>query len=93
MFVAQDLEIAADFNIQTSSAHLFDKLLSIGHLQVLAPHSPGYMMFVPHHLFNDRPCIIQLLNVSCGHDDPQQNQAGAQQDGSVRPIVPNLAYH
>ena len=69
--VPQDLEIAADFNVRSKDEQLFAKLLDAGYVQVLAPHSPEYMIFVPKRTADDRAYVIQLLNVSCGHDDSQ----------------------
>ena len=69
LFIAQDLEIAADFNLTTNTNDLFARLLETGHVQVLAPHSPEYMIFVPGRIASEPTYVIQLLNVSCGHDD------------------------
>ena len=37
--------------------------------QVIAPHSAGYLMFIPAHITQDRHQVLQLLNVTCGSEE------------------------
>ena len=69
MFVFQDLEIAADFEVERSTAEVFERLHATGHAQVTVPHNPGYLIFAPQLLCDDRACVVRLLNISCGRDD------------------------
>ena len=42
-------------------------------LQVIAPLSAGYLMFIPERIAEHRRQIIQLLNVICGREDISMN--------------------
>ncbi|XP_013387498.1 mitogen-activated protein kinase kinase kinase 4-like [Lingula anatina] len=65
----KDLEIAADFNILVEPAQLLEKLKETDHIKVNAPANAGYLMFIPHHISEDKEQILQLLNVTCGRED------------------------
>ncbi|KAL4233273.1 Mitogen-activated protein kinase kinase kinase 4 [Mactra antiquata] len=65
----KDLEIAADFNVVVPTYELLQKLQDSGHINVIAPLSAGYLMFIPSRIADQRRQIIQLLNVTCGRED------------------------
>ncbi|RUS75685.1 hypothetical protein EGW08_016551 [Elysia chlorotica] len=66
----KDLEIAADFNIAVTTKEIYSKLVETNHVQVQAPVSAGYVMFVPGHVISDTRLILQLLKVTSGREDP-----------------------
>ncbi|XP_045197016.1 mitogen-activated protein kinase kinase kinase 4-like isoform X2 [Mercenaria mercenaria] len=65
----KDLEIAADFNVAVPIAEFLLKLKESDHINVIAPLSAGYLMFIPARIADHRRQIIQLLNVTCGRED------------------------
>ncbi|XP_060581220.1 mitogen-activated protein kinase kinase kinase 4-like isoform X3 [Ruditapes philippinarum] len=65
----KDLEIAADFNVAVPIAEFLQKLKESDHINVIAPMSAGYFMFIPARIAEHRRQIIQLLNVTCGRED------------------------
>ena len=65
----KDLEIAAAFHIAVSGTELLVKLQETNHVRVKAPHSAGYMTFVPFRISSDKKQILKLLNISCGRED------------------------
>ncbi|CAH1799809.1 unnamed protein product [Owenia fusiformis] len=82
----KDLEIAADFNIIVSPGELLQKLKDTGHVQVLARHDIGSLMFVPQHIKTDLSQIHQLLDMTRGRED--LTSSGVEQDGYL--ILVNL---
>ncbi|XP_005109668.1 mitogen-activated protein kinase kinase kinase 4 isoform X2 [Aplysia californica] len=64
----KDLEIAADFNITVTTKELLTKLMETDHVQLVAPLSAGYMMFVPSSIISNERLIYQLLNVTSGRE-------------------------
>ncbi|CAL1534129.1 unnamed protein product [Lymnaea stagnalis] len=65
----KDLEVAADYNITVTIKELFAKLMDTRHVQLCAPLSSGYMMFVPEKIISNKEVVLQLLNVTCGRED------------------------
>ena len=48
----QDLEIAADFEVEVESQELMDILKDLDYTQVVIPNLRGKMVFVPKHMMN-----------------------------------------
>lgn len=72
----QDLEIAADFNITVTADELLEALKDTCHVQVVAPQSSGYLMFIPENISQNRKLILQFLNVTCGREDSSHTSPG-----------------
>ncbi|XP_059154540.1 mitogen-activated protein kinase kinase kinase 4-like isoform X2 [Physella acuta] len=79
-----DLEVAADFNISVTTKELFSKLMETRHVQLCAPLSSGYMMFIPDSIKSNKQLILQLLNVTCGREDTPD---------PAKPADPNNSNH
>ncbi|XP_063954186.1 mitogen-activated protein kinase kinase kinase 4-like [Lytechinus pictus] len=67
--LSKDLEIASEFTLNTSVGDLMNNLKLSGHIKVLLTSFPGYQVFVPQHLHQNTPQILQLLNDLCGRED------------------------
>ncbi|XP_061167485.1 mitogen-activated protein kinase kinase kinase 4-like [Saccostrea echinata] len=66
----KDLEIAADFNIAVTTVELLAKLKTTNFVMVnFASNDPGYLVFIPSRIADNRHLILQLLNVTCGRED------------------------
>ncbi|XP_065928516.1 mitogen-activated protein kinase kinase kinase 4-like [Magallana gigas] len=66
----KDLEIAADFNIAVTTVELLAKLKTANFVMVnFSTNDPGYLMFIPSRIADNRRLILQLLNVTCGRED------------------------
>ncbi|KAK0064372.1 mitogen-activated protein kinase kinase kinase 4 isoform X1 [Biomphalaria pfeifferi] len=79
----KDLEVAADYDISVTTKELFSKLKETRHVQLCAPLSAGYMMFIPEKILSNNQLVLQLLNVTCGREDkPEKSQTLSKQDTS-----------
>ncbi|KAK3098006.1 hypothetical protein FSP39_015240 [Pinctada imbricata] len=78
----KDLEIASDFNIAVTTIELLAQLKTTNHVMVYASSDPGYLMFIPQHIRDNRYMILQLLNVTCGREDVSLlNEPGPKDEG------------
>ncbi len=59
-----------------TAKELLRTLKETGHVQVVAPHSAGYLMFVPAMISSRDLLILQLLNVTCGRESVAPDNAG-----------------
>ncbi|XP_068698407.1 mitogen-activated protein kinase kinase kinase 4-like isoform X1 [Montipora foliosa] len=67
--LTSDLENAAKFSIDVPVYELLTRLEASGHVQVVARHTAGLMMFVPRTMAKKTCQIIHLLNSCCVQEE------------------------
>ncbi|KAG1675911.1 Mitogen-activated protein kinase kinase kinase 4 [Nymphon striatum] len=74
----KDLEIAAEYQLNNNSLecklNFLDLLYQTNHVRVVAPHSKGYLMFIPGVIQDDKKLLWQLMQTISGHSTENKSQ-------------------
>lgn len=75
----KDLEIAAEFILNSDPEVVLKRMLETGHIRVIAPHSQNHFIFIPGRIKERRGYIWQLLDMRVGGysaGDSEVNEEG-----------------